>query len=552
MAARKSRTSHSHSHVPLQGSRRELLPDSRPAGPVDDSEIVSITIRVRSKRDIAHLEQRVQEMYALPLERRKYLSRAELADACGARADDLDAIEHFAHEHNLMVSYRSAPERTITLTGRLGNHLRAFHADLHMFHHAQGSYRGRRGDIYVPREFADLITGIFGFDNRRTHKSLRYRHVRAAAAPGGDRGVSPRDFAKHYNFPTHYKGRKLDGSGQCIGIIELGGGFDRSELRTYFREIRIPLPDIASVSVNGAANHPTKHGADDIEVMMDVEIAGAVAPGAKIAVYFSRGTNDDQGLFDALKAAIHDSERNPSVIATSWGGNEDHLHPNWIRAYHEIFLEAAALGITICAVTGDHGTAGNCDVTEWRRRHHLNHPAVDDLVLACGGTQKTRGKEVVWNDGLAFNPDNTADGWASGGGVSDKFKLPAYQKTARVPKSIFTGKRGRGVPDIAMSAENYFLRWHNLERHPDLLNGGTSCVAPLMAGLVALLNQAKRKNVGFLNSFLYANAAKGIVKDITKGHNGIFKTIKGYKARPGWDACTGLGTPDGTAILNKL
>jgi kumamolisin len=74
----------------------------------------------------------------------------------------------------------------------------------------------------------------------------------------------------------------------------------------------------------------------------------------------------------------------------------------------------------------------------------------------------------------------------------------------------------------------------------------------LMAGLVALLNQAKRKNVGFLNSFLYANAAKGIVKDITKGHNGIFKTIKGYKARPGWDACTGLGTPDGTAILNKL
>jgi kumamolisin len=99
-----------------------------------------------------------------------------------------------------------------------------------------------------------------------------------------------------------------------------------------------------------------------------------------------------------------------------------------------------------------------------------------------------------------------------------------------------------------MSATNYFTRVHGTEG----ASGGTSAVAPLMASLVALLNQAKQKNVGFLNPFLYQSLGKGVVRDITVGTNAIKSTIKGYKAQVGWDACTGLGTPDGTKILNAL
>ena len=99
-----------------------------------------------------------------------------------------------------------------------------------------------------------------------------------------------------------------------------------------------------------------------------------------------------------------------------------------------------------------------------------------------------------------------------------------------------------------MSATNYFTRVDNSEG----ASGGTSAVAPLMAALVARLNQAKKQNVGFLNPFLYASAAKGVVHDVTSGTNAIKNTIKGYNAGLGWDACTGLGTPDGTAILNNL
>jgi kumamolisin len=125
--------------------------------------------------------------------------------------------------------------------------------------------------------------------------------------------------------------------------------------------------------------------------------------------------------------------------------------------------------------------------------------------------------------------------------------VPAYQAHANLPVSIDNEKVGRGVPDIAMSATNYFTRVDNSEG----ASGGTSAVAPLMAALVALLNQAKKKNVGFLNPFLYANAAT-VMHDVTSGTNAIRNTLKGYDARPGWDACTGLGTPDGTTILNNL
>ena len=139
-------------------------------------------------------------------------------------------------------------------------------------------------------------------------------------------------------------------------------------------------------------------------------------------------------------------------------------------------------------------------------------------------------------------------GWATGGGISETIGLPQYQRSAHIPVSIDTGKPGRGVPDIAMSATNYFTRVQGFEGP----SGGTSAVAPLMAGLVLLMNQAKKKNVGFLNPFLYANASNGVVKDVTKGTNAIHNTVKGYDAHPGWDACTGLGTPDGTLILNNV
>jgi kumamolisin len=520
---------------------RELLPNSRPAGPIDPSETVSITVRTRAGGDVADLEKAVHDLYAQPVDKRQYMSRSELAEKYGARAEDFDAIEHFAQQHNLMVSHRNAAERSLVLTGKLGDLLNAFPADLHMFHHSSGTYRGRRGEILIPSQFKDVITGIFGFDTRPKHRSPARLRRTGAAGPGGSNRVAATEFAKRYNFPTEHNGTKLDGSEQCIAIIELGGGFNSSDLNIFFKEIGVTLPNVAAVSVDHARNHPTRTNPDDGEVMLDIEVAGAVAPKAKIAVYFA--PNQGNGFLDAINAAVHDSERHPSVISISWGGPEAASEQQAQQAFHEVFLAAAALGVTICVASGDHGTA-DLDGTDWDGKIHVDHPSVDDLVLSCGGTQIENGADVVWNDGISFS---RGGGWASGGGISETVPLPDYQKEAGVPVSLASSKPGRGVPDIAMSATNYFTRVQGSEG----ASGGTSAVAPLMAGLVALLNQAKSKNVGFLNPFLYAHG-KAVMKDVTSGTNAVFQTVKGYNAGPGWDACTGLGTPDGTAILNNL
>jgi len=287
----------------------------------------------------------------------------------------------------------------------------------------------------------------------------------------------------------------------------------------------------------------------DGEVMLDIEVAGAVAPKAQIAVYFAPN-NGDKGFLDAISAAINDSQRKPSVISISWGGPEVSTDQQGVDAYHELFAAAGALGITVCVASGDHGSA-DLNAQHWDGEIHVDHPACDDLVLGCGGTQidSRSGEDVVWNDGTAFDVFvQGGGGWATGGGISEIFDVPPYQKGANLPKSIKTGNLGRGVPDIAMSATNYFVRVNTAEGR----SGGTSAVAPLMAALVARLNQAKQKNVGFLNPFLYANMANGVVHDVTSGTNEIHNTVQGYAAGPGWDACTGLGTPDGTAILNNL
>ncbi|HTS88757.1 MAG TPA: S53 family serine peptidase [Gemmatimonadales bacterium] len=546
MPRSKPRTPPSPAFIPLPGSARELLPHSRPAGPIDPTEIVSLSIRTRSAGDLDALEREVKKLYTVPLKQRAYLSREQLVERYGARRDDLDRLEDYVQKQNLVVTRRSPAERLLVVTGKLSDVLNAFPADVHMFHHASGTYRGRQGEILIPKALEGIITGIFGFDTRPKRKTPHRRRMVGSPGPGGANGVPSTTFATRYQFPTSAGGTKLDGTGECIGIIELGGGFSNSDLQIYFQELGQALPSVVAVSVDNAGNHPTKHGAADGEVMLDIEVAGAVAPAARQCVYFAPNTGT--GFLDAVNFAVHDAERSPGVISISWGGPEDPSEQQAITAFHEVFVEAAALGVTVCAAAGDHGSA-DLDGFHWDGQIHVDHPAVDDYVLACGGTQiDAQGNDVVWNDGTSFSNSPGGGGWATGGGVSVTVPLPTYQKDAGVPVSLATGKPGRGVPDIAMSATDYFTRVQGLEG----ASGGTSAVAPLMASLVLLLNQAKRKRVGFLNPFLYANAAQGIVKDVTKGTNAIAGTVKGYKAGKGWDACTGLGTPIGKAILERL
>jgi kumamolisin len=332
------------------------------------------------------------------------------------------------------------------------------------------------------------------------------------------------------NFPTG-----VTGAGQCIGIIELGGGYRPADLASYFGALSVsPAPQVIAVSVDHGKNHPTgSPNGPDGEVMLDVEVAGAVAPGARLVVYFA--PNTDRGFLDAITTAIHDPRNKPSIVSISWGGPESAWTPQAMQAFDQAFQAAAALGVTICCAAGDGGASDGVGDGQL----HVDFPASSPFALACGGTRVTASgsslsSELVWNDG--------PNGGATGGGVSRVFPKPMWQSAVNVPPPPAAGG-GRGVPDVAGDADpatGYDVRVDGV----DTVIGGTSAVAPLWAGLIALLNQLKGRPVGYLNPKLYGNAAA--FHDITEGNN------SGFTAGPGWDACTGLGSPIGSKLLSAV
>jgi kumamolisin len=268
--------------------------------------------------------------------------------------------------------------------------------------------------------------------------------------------------------------------------------------------------------------------------MLDIEVAGSVAPGAKIVVYFT--PNTDQGFTDAITTAVHDATNNPSAISISWGGPESSWTAQAMTALDAACQSAAALGITITVAAGDNGS------TDGATGNNVDFPASSPHVLACGGTElnangSTLISEVVWNE-LANN-----DG-ATGGGVSNFFPLPSWQANSNVPgPSGSTG--GRGVPDVCGDADpnsGYNIRVDG----QNTVVGGTSAVAPLWAGLVAVANQQLGAKVGFIQPAIYAAKAAAAFNDITEGNNPAFS------AGPGWDACTGQGSPKASALIPLL
>jgi kumamolisin len=530
--------------VILPGSQKLPLKGAKSAGKLDPDERLEITLRVRARHAWAGTPE-CGAFCALPPARRQHLTCEEFAERHGADPADCQRLEQFARKFNLDVVSCQAGQRAMRLAGTVAAMQAAFGVKLKAATHDSVKFRHRSGPIHAPKDVAPLIDGVFGLDNRpaaRPHFQFKpFPEGKRPRATGGPRPFTPLEVAKLYNFPA-----SLDGSGQCIGILEFGGGFNQAELNKYFTGLGVPTPQVVAVSVDGGQDSPTGDPQSaDGEVALDIEVAGAIAPKAVFAVYFAPNTDD--GFLDALRAAIHDSTNKPSVISISWGGPESSATRQSLRDFDAACQEAAALGITICVAAGDHGAD---DTDKPSKRVSVDFPASSPHVLACGGTHLEAdngaiSSEVVWN---------THDGWATGGGVSEVFPLPDWQANANVPVSVNPGGGpGRGVPDVAGDADantGYIVSVDGSEGS----SGGTSAVAPLWSALIALLNQGLGKRVGFVNPSLYQPPAntKGF-RDIVTGDNGAFTSDqRKYEAGPGWDACTGWGSPNGLELLKIL
>src|SRR5271155_1013135 len=513
--------------VELKGSARAALPGGQDVGPADPNQQIEVSVLLRRGSKPGEFPSAAETGARLPRQR-KYLSREEFARVHGASAADVEKIRAFAAQYSLKVVSEDRASRTVKLSGTVQSFNDAFGVNLRRCQHSSGEFRCRTGKLTIPTDLESIVEGVFGLDNRpqaKAHFRLRKRNP-AASAQSSDVSYSPLQVAKAYDFPS---GSSATGAGQCIGVIELGGGYNTADLDSFFKNLGIATPKVTAVSVDGGTNSPTNDpSGPDGEVELDIEVAGAIAPAAQIAAYFA--PNTDQGFIDAVTTAVHDATLKPSVVSISWGGPENSWTEQSRNALNSACQDASAMGVTILTASGDDGSPA------------VDFPSASPYVLACGGTKLTISGSAIKSE-QAWN-ELSADEGATGGGVSEVFALPTYQQGANVPAAP-SGFVGRGVPDVAGDADPE-TGYNVVVDGQQTVIGGTSAVAPLWAGLLALINQSLGTNVGYINPLLYTGKVEPAFHDITSGSNG------NYSAGPGWDACTGLGSPDGAALLTAL
>ena len=545
MALKKKATPHTN---PQKASPRTVLPGSEKAPfvqtaaekPAPSGTKITVSVIVRRKSPLKVANRTGKER----------LTHAQYRQRHGADPEAVKLVRTFAKEYGLTVAPDTpGPERrTIKLIGTIAAMQKAFGVTLVHKTHEGTTYRVREGSITLPSKLVGPVEAVLGLDNRPQAQphfrvfgeagdiSAKLAQGSGFAQPhAGAANVSytPPQVAALYQFPSN-----ASAAGQTIGIIELGGGYKTTDLAAYFKSISQKAPTICAVSVDGGKNAPTNANSADGEVMLDIEVAASVAPGANVVVYFT--PNTDQGFIDAIANAVHDTKNKPSVISISWGGPESSWTTQSLNALDAACQSAAALGITITVAAGDNGSTDG--VTDGQ--NHVDFPASSPHVLACGGTKlfgsgNTITSEVVWNE-LAINEG------ATGGGVSNVFPLPTWQAGSNVPKPTTTGG-GRGVPDVSGDADpssGYTIRVDG----KSMVIGGTSAVAPLWAGLIAVANAQNGTTAGFLQPSIYTAKGKAAFNDVTSGTN-YSGTPVGFSAGPGWDPCTGLGSPIGTKLI---
>ena len=514
--------------VELIESRRTAPTGYRVIGLADPKEPAEVTVYLRrrpSKARIASLPSFGSTHPSV----RPYLTRERLAAGYGASPEDVEAVRAAAASSGVQVAEVVLARRAVRLSGSVGALSRMFGVQLSLYEGPGGRFRAREGTLQLPPGLEDRVTGVFGLDQRPQVRT----HFRVAQTSGIS--YTPLQVATAYAFPSG-----TTGSGQTIAILEFGGGFRTEDLQSYFHTLGVPMPNVTAVSVDGATNAPTGNGnGPDGEVELDIEMAGAIAPGARIVVYFA--PNTDQGFLDALTTAFHDTVNHPNLVSISWGGPESTWTAQATTTFNQACEDATAMGITVTAASGDNGASDG----EPTGTLAVDFPASAPYVLGCGGTRLLLDteeadqitEELVWND------LKEGEG-ATGGGVSQLFPLPSYQGSAGVPTGE-GGFSGRGVPDVAGDADPQTGYSVYVDGAPTVV-GGTSAVAPLWAGLIARLNQALGAPLGFLQPLVYVPPESGTFHEITEGNNG------GFDAEPGWNACTGLGSPDGAALLASL
>lgn len=515
--------------VQLAGSFRAAPFGAIDVGEVDANERIVLTVYLKrrtadvfqpgSAGDLARL--------AKPVTRRALAAQRRRTHASAARR-----IGKLAARFKVIVRSIDLSQRIVILEATAGVLTEVLGARLRIYDDGDYRFRARVGALVVPKEIASWTRAILGFDQRPIARPVP--RLRALAGAGAGQGLWPTEVAALYGIPLD-----RDVSDVCVGIIALGGGYLETDLAKALTGMGREAPRIVNQFVGSGTGSPNGNQfgggtVADQEIALDLQILASLLPRARIVVYFAGNTI--QSLVGAINQAIFDNANRPQVLSVSWGSAEMFWSASARDAMQAVLADAKRLNVTVLFAAGDELATGGLD----DGKAHVWFPASSPYVLSCGGTRPAAGtgdEEVVWNDGSS----------GTGGGISDVFPVPAYQTNLPLPASVNDGARRRGVPDVAAAAAG-------MPGYRIILNGaattmdGTSAVAPLWAGLIAIANAGRDTPLGFVNSAFYSNPA--LFRQIERGNNRV--QGKGYDAGPGWNACTGLGVPKAADLVAAL
>jgi kumamolisin len=540
------------------------FPQDAQISPFDPGAILGITIMIR--RPLTDYGLTMRE-YAdqIIAKRAASLTRQEFSNHFSATEQDINQVLAFAEYFGMTVIESHADSATIKLTASVSVLNAAFNITIEQVTVGDQQCFGHLDPIGIPTELSGVIEHVLGLNSfvkpyRNNLIMLKENAVTAEpnAAPALT-PITPIQAANAYKFPN------FNGTGQCIGIIEYGGGYSKSNLDLSFSAVGLTTPKVVDVSVNNGANNLYNSQYPDApnysaEVSVDIFVAGCVVPKATIAVYFNNVAVFNAHFADPINIALHDTVNNPSVISISWGVSESLISAADVAAIDNVLAQSVILGKTICCSSGDNGAYDDT------RSGSVQYPASSPYVLAVGGTS------LILNADGTINSETAWSG--SGGGVSRFEATPAWQNnlnfTSYYP-SIGSGLpepvTSRAVPDIAANADinsgyTHYSYYYDTSTQvqslsSQIISGGTSVSTPLIAGYIIKLNQIFGKPFGFVNPLFYANINK--FNDIITGNNSYQPNPDvvnvdniGYSTTQGWDAVTGIGSPNSDLLVPSI